>query len=113
MRLHRAVCAQARPTNAAPVFRFFDNVTGTHFFTTSASEAANVAATRHDMTQEAPTVFEHLTQQTGDQAVYRFVEQTDGTHFYTNSATESAGYQRTMFDAYDRLWSGRPPVGAT
>ena len=84
--------------NAAPVFRFFDNVHGTHFFTTSASEAATVAATRSDMTQEAPSVFEHMTKQTGDVAVYRFFNSNDGTHFYTNNATESASIIQTRPD---------------
>ena len=78
-------------TAASPVYRFFDKLYGTHFFTTSATEAASVAATRPDMTQEAATVYEHMTQQAGDTTVYRFFDSHNGTHFYTSSQTEYAG----------------------
>ena len=85
-------------SNAAPVYRFFETNTGSHFFTTDAKEAATVAATRSDMKQEAPSVFEHTTQQAGDQAVYRFFDTKDGSHFYTNSASENASLIQTRPD---------------
>ncbi len=36
----------------APVFRFFDSATGTHFDTASAAERASILATRHDLVPE-------------------------------------------------------------
>ena len=93
-----SIANPAGDTNAAPVFRFFNIQDGTHFFTTSASEAAGISATRADMTQEATTIYEHTTQQAGDAAVYRFFNINDGTHFYTNSASENASLIQTRPD---------------
>ena len=84
--------------NALPVYRFFNSAFGTHFFTTSASEAASVSATRPDLKQESSTIFEHSTQQAGDVAVYRFFDSNNGTHFYTNSESEHAGLIQTRPD---------------
>lgn len=76
--------------NSAPVYRFFDKVYGTHFFTASAAETAGVIATRSDLTFEGVGFYEHTTQQAGDVAVYRFFDTSYGTHFYTSSASERA-----------------------
>ena len=84
--------------NALPVYRFFNSAFGTHFFTTSASEAASVSATRPDLKQESSTIFEHSTQQAGDVAVYRFFDSNNGTHFYTNSESEKASLIQTRHD---------------
>ena len=78
------------------VYRFFDTVHGTHFFTASQSEASSLmdpksSTYRSDLTFEPSSSFlEHSTQQAGDVAVYRFFDQTYGTHFYTGSQSEYA-----------------------
>ena len=88
----QAVAVAASDPNAVPVFRFFDTIHGTHFFTASASERDSVIATRPDLTYEPTSSFyEHATAQPGDTPVYRFFDSVYGTHFYTDSETERAG----------------------
>ncbi|MGI4801921.1 MAG: hypothetical protein ACRYG8_49395 [Janthinobacterium lividum] len=82
--------------NAISVYRFFDTRYGTHFFTASQTEAADLRNTssssyRPDLVFEAGSSFqEHSTQQTGDVAVYRLFDKSYGTHFYTGSQSEYA-----------------------
>jgi len=82
--------------NAISVYRFFDTRYGTHFFTASQTEAADLRNTssssyRPDLVYEAGSSFqEHSTQQTGDVAVYRLFDKNYGTHFYTGSQSEYA-----------------------
>lgn len=86
----------ATDANAISVYRFFDTRYGTHFFTASQTEAAdlrNTASTnyRPDLVYEAGSSFqEHSTQQAGDVAVYRLFDKSYGTHFYTGSQSEYA-----------------------
>ncbi len=86
---------------AAPVYRFFDETYGTHFFTASASEAQTVQATRSDLAYEGTGFIEHTTQQAGDAAVYRFFDTKYGTHFYTADANERATIVATRPDLVD------------
>ena len=83
---------------AAPVYRFFDTTFGTHFYTSSATEKDNVAATRADLTFEGIGFYEHNSAQPGDTAVYRFFDSNFGTHFYTDSASERATIVATRPD---------------
>lgn len=82
--------ASTQPSGATAVFRFFDSIHGTHFYTASQAEKDAVAATRADLKFEGVGFYEHTTAQTGDTAVYRFFDTTFGTHFYTPNATEAA-----------------------
>ncbi|MDP9097344.1 MAG: matrixin family metalloprotease [Pseudomonadota bacterium] len=84
------ISPDSNDANAAPVYRFFDKGTGTHLFTTSASEVATITATRPDLVAEQSSFKEHLAPQAGDLPVYRFFESTDGTHFFTSSNSERA-----------------------
>ncbi len=88
----QAIAVAGSDPNAAPVYRFFDTVYGTHFFTASATERDSIIASRPDLTYEPnSTFYEHTTQQPGDVAVYRFFDNVHGTHFYTDSPSEQAG----------------------
>ncbi len=107
-----SIAPDAHDPNAAPVYRFFDKGTGTHLFTTSASEVATINATRPDLVQEQSSFSEHLTQQAGDTAVYRFFEKTDGTHFFTASNDERASISATRPDmVYEGIAFYSPHVG--
>ena len=87
----QAVSVSANDPNAVQVFRFFDTIHGTHFYTASSGERDSIIATRSDLTYEASSSFyEHATAQTGDTAVYRYFDSVNGTHFYTDSASERA-----------------------
>ena len=74
--------------NALAVYRFFDTVSGTHFYTSSDVERADLVATRFDLAYEGRSFFEHQIAEAGDTAVYRFFNAGNGTHFYTSSASE-------------------------
>lgn len=91
-----AVDPAATDPNEVSVYRFFDQTTGTHFFTASASERDSIMDANSPNYQKSyvyesgSTFFEHGTQQVGDLAVYRFFDSVHGTHFYTGDATEYA-----------------------
>jgi hypothetical protein len=87
--------------NDTPVYRFFDTVFGTHFYTASQQERDQVQQTRPDLTYEGVGFTEHATLQGGDQAVYRFFDSVHGTHFYTNSDSERASILSTRPDLKD------------
>ena len=94
-----AVDPATNDPNAAPVYRFFDQIDGTHFFTASESEKAAVIATRPDLVFEPnSTFYEHAIAQAGDVPVYRFFDSVHGTHFYTASAAEQAGIMASRPD---------------
>jgi hypothetical protein len=55
--------------NALAVYRFFDTVSGTHFYTSSGAERDDLTANRFDLVYEGPSFFEHQTAEAGDTAV--------------------------------------------
>lgn len=71
------------------VYRFFDLVNGTHFYTSSISERDDIPATRSDLAYEG-AVFRDVDQMSDATAapVYRFFDTTLGTHFFTTSTGE-------------------------
>ncbi len=92
--------------NAAPaavsdpaIYRFFDKVHGTHFFTASATESAGLQSTRSDLTYEGVGLF-GVDQSTDSNAapVYRFFDTKFGTHFYTSSLAEKNSVQSARAD---------------
>lgn len=93
-----AIDPTSTDANAAPVFRFFDRVFGTHFFTSDLAERNNVIASRPDLAFEGTAFYEHAAQQTGDAAVYRYFDTKFGTHFYTADATENSAILATRPD---------------
>lgn len=97
--------------NAVPVYRFFDMSNGTHFFTTSQTEEANIAATRPDLVLEQTSFLEHATQQAGDVPVFRFFDASNGTHFFTSSDSERATISATRSDmTYEGVAFYAPPA---
>ena len=75
--------------NAAPVFRFFDSVYGTHFFTSSTTERDAVIAGRPDLINEGIGFYENTSAQAGGVPVYRYFDTKFGTHFYTGDQAEN------------------------
>jgi hypothetical protein len=88
------------------VYRFFDSVFGTHFFT--ASEAEKNALTdpsspsyRPDLVFEAGSTFlEDGAFRAGDLPVYRMFDSVHGTHFYTGDQTEYAAITNSGAASY-------------
>lgn len=93
-----ALSSPVGDANAVPVYRFFDTANGSHFFTTSQTENAQIFASRPDLVSEQVTFYEHATQQAGDVPVYRFFDSSTGTHFYTSSPSETATLQASRAD---------------
>jgi hypothetical protein len=78
---------QKLPEPLLPVYRFYNNNTGTHFYTPSAEEADAVKA-------KWPTVFSYegvayyTKASKNTQPLYRFYNKRNGSHFYTASPEE-------------------------
>lgn len=96
-----AVASSGSDPNAVPVFRFFDTVHGTHFYSDDAAERDTVIATRPDLAYEGIGFYEHATAQAGDTPVYRFFDTRFGTHFYTSDPAERATILATRSDLRD------------
>lgn len=88
-----AIVPSSNDPTASPVMRFFDPSNGTHFFTTSATEQANLQASRTDLKFEGTAFYEDASLRVGDQAVYRFFDTQDGSHMFTASLAEVASLQ--------------------
>ena len=88
----------ATDPNAAPVFRFFDTGTGSHFYTASADEKTGLQSSRPDLAFEGIAFYENLSNQSNDTAVYRFFDTRNGTHFYTPNQNEFASVIATRGD---------------
>ncbi len=84
--------------NAAPVFRFFDTSSGSHFYTASATERDGLANGLSGLTYEGVAFYENPTVQANDTAVYRFFDKADGAHFYTPDQNEFASVLATRSD---------------
>lgn len=93
-----AVADSAADPESVPVYRFFDTVHGTHFYTESASERDAVIGSRADLIFEGIGFYEHATAQSGDTAVYRYFDTLSGTHFLTSGAAERATILATRQD---------------
>ena len=89
------------PTYASiGVDRFFDTNSGTHFYTASAAEAAQVAQTRPDLLAEGIGL-RAIDASAGDPnavPIYRFFDLSSGTHFFTASPTERDDVMTTRAD---------------
>ena len=92
-----AVSPDSSPDTVA-VYRFFDHMDGTHFFTASSAERDSLIAGRSDMTFEGPAFYENAAPAAGDTAVYRFFDTAHGTHLFTQSADERATILATRPD---------------
>ena len=90
--------AGASPSSEA-VFRFFDKMDGTHFYTASTNERDALVTTRSsEMAYEGTAFYEDALPQAGDTAVYRFFDTAHGTHLFTQNASEKASILATRPD---------------
>lgn len=96
-----AIANPADDPAAEAVYRFFDSIHGTHFYTSSAAERDGIVSSRADLTYEGIGFYEHATPQTGDSAVFRFFDTQSGTHFLTSAVAERATILATRPDYID------------
>ncbi len=74
--------------NSAPLYRFYNRLTGTHFYTASEGEKDDVRAR-----MSSTYLFENVAYRVsltpdGAMPVYRFFNIRNGTHFYTSNVAE-------------------------
>jgi len=75
-------------TTVSPVYRFFNQATGTHFYTIVAAERDHVIGAYPQFRYEGPAFAAFAQSAPGAQPVFRFFNTATGTHFYTIKATE-------------------------
>jgi len=75
-------------TALRPVFRFFNQATGTHFYTIVTAERDHVLASYPQFVYEGPAFAAYALAAPGAQPVFRFFNTVTGTHFYTNKEAE-------------------------
>lgn len=72
----------------SPVYRFYNTVTGTHFYTASAAERDHVSATYLQFNYEGIAFYNYGSSVSGTSPVFRFYNNRTATHFYTISSSE-------------------------
>ena len=77
------------PENNDPLYRFYNHVTGSHFYTASLAEKETVEATLGDtFTYEGIAYYVCAPDVLGSRSIYRFFNLMNGSHFYTASTAE-------------------------
>ncbi|GEM_PF-5966630 len=76
--------------NSVAVYRFFDTVAGTHFFTSNSNERDVIVASRPDLVLESAGLraIDPSTTDPDAAPVYRFFDKVHGTQFLTSSTSE-------------------------
>lgn len=92
--------AQTDLTKAAAaeltVFRFFNNLSGAHFYTASVTERDRLRAQAGAFAYEGPAFQSSSQGGDGLSPVYRFYNGSTGVHFYTISETEKTHIQQNL-----------------
>ncbi|MBO9422735.1 VCBS repeat-containing protein [Labrenzia sp. R4_2] len=78
------------------IYRFYNTLTGSHFFTTSIEERNSVITNIPTMTYEGNSFDSNATEAGGGVAVHRFYNSDSGFHFYTASAAEAQSIQNSL-----------------
>ncbi|WP_420340750.1 hypothetical protein [Roseibium sp.] len=78
------------------IYRFYNTLTGSHFFTTSIEERNSVITNIPTMTYEGNRFDSNATEAGGGVAVHRFYNSDSGVHFYTASAAEAQSIQNSL-----------------
>lgn len=106
------------PLMNTPLYRFYNKVTGTHFYTASETEKNNVMATMAATFTYEGVAYNVSSTAAGTTPVYRFYNVKTGTHFYTASESEKANIQATLSGTYTfegaafyLAYSAAPPTG--
>lgn len=91
----------ANPANSAPLYRFYNKVSGSHFYTASASERDMVIVRWSDIFTYEGVVYNVCSAPVaGATPMYRFYNRLVGSHFYTPSEVERQIVQDRWSDVY-------------
>ncbi|MEL6439911.1 MAG: hypothetical protein AAFQ80_11735 [Cyanobacteria bacterium J06621_8] len=83
--------------DTVPVYRFFNEKTGVHFYTISESERITVAEL-DNFSFEGEAFYAYETEIEGSIPIYRFFNANTGAHFYTPSAVERDNIENNLPD---------------
>jgi beta propeller repeat protein len=87
--LYESPVFQSSTPTTVPVYRFYNNNNGAHFYTISEAERDNLIANySYALTLEGIAFYVYATQATDTLPVYRFYNNNNGAHFYTISEAE-------------------------
>lgn len=78
------------------IYRFFNTLTGSHFFTASTFERDAIITNSPTITYEGNVFDSNATEANGGAAVYRFYNTITYTHFYTASAEEAESIRSNL-----------------
>jgi hypothetical protein len=91
----------ADPDNSAPLYRFYNVRTGTHFYTADTAERDRILATMGSTYHlDGPAYNVCLTNVADSTTVWRFYNRRTGTHFYTADAAEKASVLANLGSIY-------------
>ncbi len=88
---YEGICYYTNPANnTQPLYRFYNRVSASHFYTASLDEANHILATWPNIfTLDGPTYAVNPAPVPNSVPVYRFFNLRNGSHFYTASAEEA------------------------
>jgi uncharacterized protein (DUF1800 family) len=91
-----AVAIVAKAAGDATVYRFYNSVTGVHFYTADETERAAIIAQWPQLVFEGPVYRAWTTAAAGTTPIYRFFNTKTGAHFYTADPAEKLRVEQTM-----------------
>jgi hypothetical protein len=92
--------AYGTATPVTPVFRFYNKVNDSHFYTISPAERVSAAAMGSVYTDEGVAWGVNVSNLLNSTPLYRFYSRTKGFHFYTASAAEKASVETNLSTVY-------------
>ena len=107
------------PPTSGAVYRFYDTITGTHFYTANQAERNNVINNLPQYNYEGASFGALETPESNTEEVHRFFNTQSGTHFYTISDFEADvirqnfphfNYEGTAYHAYEQSVDGTIPL---
>ncbi|AOW12375.1 hypothetical protein LPB72_07985 [Hydrogenophaga crassostreae] len=110
------VIKSAKAANMSPkaAYRFFNTLTGVHFYTMSEEERSSVQANLKQFQYEGPAFYAIPSDAETLKPVYRFYNKVSGTHFYTISEEEKSHVIATwpeIFNFEGISWYGSQTPG--
>jgi hypothetical protein len=91
----KSAAAEKAFVGRAPIYRFYNTRTGTHFYTVSAAERDNVLANYSQYVYDGIGFYADSAPSNNTKPVYRFYNTKTGAHFFTVSTTERDQVQST------------------
>ena len=91
----------ANPANSQPLYRFFNKMNGSHFYTANLAEKNSVQANLSAIFDYEGVAYKVcVTPPAGSTTVFRFFNKMNGSHFYTADATEKNSVQANLSAIY-------------